>query len=211
MALLSSVLGGNEMILWINGAFGSGKTQTAFEIHRRLDNSYVYDPENVGYFLRRNMPKEIVRGNFQDQKLWRIFNYEIIKNIYAKYTGTIIIPMTIYEKSYFDEIIGKLTEGGIKIDHYLLGASRETLLKRLSKRHEKKGSWAEQQIDVCLWGFDALAENSIYIDTNEAGIAEVAERIAQRSNLPIKEDAGPEIMKKLKRTMVQIKHIRLFA
>jgi adenylylsulfate kinase-like enzyme len=32
------------MIIWINGAFGSGKTQMAFEINRRLENSYVYDP-----------------------------------------------------------------------------------------------------------------------------------------------------------------------
>ena len=45
------------MILWINGAFGSGKTTTAYELHRRLKPlSYVYDPENVGYFLRKNEP-----------------------------------------------------------------------------------------------------------------------------------------------------------
>ncbi|MDR2177190.1 MAG: tunicamycin resistance protein, partial [Treponema sp.] len=64
------------MIIWINGAFGSGKTQTSFEINRRLKNSFVYDPENIGYFFRRNMPKEITEGNFQDQILWRTFNYE---------------------------------------------------------------------------------------------------------------------------------------
>ncbi|MDR0635583.1 MAG: AAA family ATPase, partial [Treponema sp.] len=29
------------MIIWINGAFGSGKTQTAFELNRRWNNSYV--------------------------------------------------------------------------------------------------------------------------------------------------------------------------
>ncbi|CAI6224437.1 hypothetical protein NRS6186_01805 [Bacillus subtilis] len=40
------------MIIWINGAFGSGKTQTAFELHRRLNPSYVYDPEKMGFALR---------------------------------------------------------------------------------------------------------------------------------------------------------------
>lgn len=30
------------MIIWLNGAFGSGKTQTAYELHRRLRNSYIY-------------------------------------------------------------------------------------------------------------------------------------------------------------------------
>jgi cytidylate kinase len=198
------------MILWINGAFGSGKTQTAFEINRRLENSYVYDPENIGYFFRRNMPKEIIKGNFQDQILWRTFNYEIIKNIYSKYDGHIIIPMTIYNKGYFGEIIGKLSDENIRIDHYILGASKETILKRLSKRHEKKDSWAAKQIDVCINGFDELMEKSIYIDTNELGITEVAETIAKRSNIKLREEKDPETIKRIKRTIVQLKHIRLF-
>ena len=41
------------MIIWINGAFGSGKTQTAFELHRRIPNLYVYDPENIGSFIKK--------------------------------------------------------------------------------------------------------------------------------------------------------------
>jgi cytidylate kinase len=198
------------MIIWINGAFGSGKTQTAFEINRRLENSYVYDPENIGYFFRRNMPKEIIQGNFQDQVLWRTFNYEIIKNIYSKYNGYIIIPMTLYDKNYFEEIIGKLLKENIKIDHYILGARKETILKRLSKRHEKKNSWASKQIDMCINGFNGLKGKSIYIDTDELNITEVVETIARKSNIKLKEDNDTETIKRIKRVIVQIKHIRLF-
>nr|WP_245699827.1 AAA family ATPase [Streptomyces roseifaciens] len=32
------------MLLWINGPFGGGKTQTAYEIRRRLPGSVVRDP-----------------------------------------------------------------------------------------------------------------------------------------------------------------------
>ena len=39
------------MIIWINGAFGSGKTQVAHELKRRLENSFIYDPEQIGYFF----------------------------------------------------------------------------------------------------------------------------------------------------------------
>jgi RNase adaptor protein for sRNA GlmZ degradation len=198
------------MIIWINGSFGSGKTQTAFEINRRLENSYVYDPEHIGYFFRRNMPKEIIQGNFQDQVLWRTFNYEIIKNIYTKYSGYIIIPMTLYNKNYFEDIIGKLLKENIKIDHYILGASKETILKRLSKRHERKDSWAAKQIDMCINRFNELKEKSIYIDTNELNINEVVETIATKSNIKLKEDKDIEIIKNIKRTIIQIKHIRLF-
>ena len=39
------------MIIWINGAFGSGKTQAAYELCRRMRGAYVYDPENAGCFI----------------------------------------------------------------------------------------------------------------------------------------------------------------
>jgi hypothetical protein len=198
------------MIIWLNGAFGSGKTQTAFEINRRLENSFVYDPENIGYFFRRNMPKEIIQGNFQDQILWRTFNYEIIKNIYAKYSGTIIIPMTIYNKDYFEEIVGKLLKDSIEIDHYILGANKETIIKRLSSRFDGKNSWAANQIDICINGFKDLMDKTIYIETDKINIYEVVKIIAEKSNLILLKDNDIEIVKKIKRKIVQIKHIKLF-
>lgn len=207
--LRNSELTGSAMIIWINGAFGSGKTQTAFEINRRLENSYVYDPENVGYFLRRNMPVEIIKGNFQDQSLWRSFNYEIIKNIHAKYVGTLIIPMTIYNIGYYDEIIGKLIAEGLRIDHYILGASRETILKRLAKRFEKKDCWAARQIDACLEGFEALKDRSVYLETDEMSLYDAAEIIARRSSLILRDDSSPEFIRKIKRIIVQMRHVRL--
>jgi 2-phosphoglycerate kinase len=63
------------MIVWINGPFGAGKTQTAFELHRRLGDSFVYDPENMGYFIRKNVPPTIKRDDFQDYPVWRVLNF----------------------------------------------------------------------------------------------------------------------------------------
>jgi hypothetical protein len=83
-------------------------------------------------------------------------------------------------------------------------------LKRLSKRHEKKDSWAAKQIDICINGFDELKGESIYIDTNKLSINEVVEIIAKKSNVKLKEDKDIEIIRKIKRTIIQIKHIRLF-
>lgn len=58
------------MLLWINGPFGGGKTQTAHEIQRRLPGSVVCDPEHAGFGLRRMLPPEL-RGDFQDLASWR--------------------------------------------------------------------------------------------------------------------------------------------
>ncbi|MDR2517310.1 MAG: ATP-binding protein [Spirochaetaceae bacterium] len=198
------------MIIWINGAFGSGKTQTAAELHRRLENSHVYDPERAGFFLRRNMPAEISGGNFQHKTVWRTINYELIKYMYAAYRGTLIIPMTLYDKTCFEEIIGKLRQDGVRVDHYILGADRETILKRLSKRLEKKNSWAAQHIEICLRGFDALKDRSICIDTNTSSIYDTVETIAETSVLRLKKDTGTKLARAIQRAAVQIKHIRLF-
>ena len=77
------------MVIWLNGAFGSGKTQTAFELNRRIDNSFVYDPENVGFMIRNNQPKSLHKPDFQDEMLWRSVNFELLKQLCAEYDGTV--------------------------------------------------------------------------------------------------------------------------
>jgi 2-phosphoglycerate kinase len=44
------------VIIWINGGFGAGKTTLAQELHRRLPDALLYDPEHVGLMLRKWMP-----------------------------------------------------------------------------------------------------------------------------------------------------------
>jgi adenylylsulfate kinase-like enzyme len=91
------------MILWINGAFGAGKTTVANELNRRIENSYIYDPENAGYFIRKNIPQQInTEDNFQDYKLWRDFNLKMLRFIADSFDGTIIVPMTVTNRQYYD-------------------------------------------------------------------------------------------------------------
>jgi thymidylate kinase len=200
-------------IIWINGAFGSGKTQTAFEINRRLENSFVYDPEHIGYFLRRNMPTEILdKNDFQNEILWRQFNYKIIKYIALKYSGIIIIPMTLYVIDYYEEIIEKLLLDKIIIDHYILGATKETIIKRLKKRGDGKNRWALDKIDKCIEGFEEIKSKYCcsYINTNNMNINAVVKLIEEKSNIKLLEERNPEIIKKIKKMLIQIKHIRIF-
>jgi adenylylsulfate kinase-like enzyme len=39
------------VIIWLNGSFRAGKTTLAEELHRRLPDAVVFDPENVGLML----------------------------------------------------------------------------------------------------------------------------------------------------------------
>ncbi len=155
------------MIIWINGAFGSGKTTVAGMLHDKLSNSYLYDPENVGYFLWQNEPDEIkIREDFQREPLWREFNYLMLKNIYEKFNGYIIVPMTLVDYGYYMEIIGRLASDGVNIVHFALNASKETLLKRLEKRGDGADSWPAAQIDRCVSAFDSGKFDGIIVTDN---------------------------------------------
>ena len=39
--------------------------------------SFVCDPENIGCFLRKNVPKRMFESDFQDYELWQLFNYQM--------------------------------------------------------------------------------------------------------------------------------------
>ncbi|HOJ09926.1 MAG TPA: AAA family ATPase [Clostridiales bacterium] len=195
------------MIIWLNGAFGSGKTTCAFELNRRLPNSFVYDPENIGYFIRNNTPKEIHKSDFQDHGQWRLFNYEMLKYIATEYLGIIIVPMTINNHQYYEEIIQRLIDDGIILKHYILYANKETILKRLNKRLERGETWAKSQIDRCIEVFDTeITEEKIITDNRN--IDYVVEEIAKISGVTLLPDKRTFLKKGVDRAITLIKHIR---
>lgn len=194
------------MIIWINGAFGSGKTQTAYELHRRLPNSYVYDPENAGFFIRKSLPKPVQLADFQDYPMWRTFNRDMLDYIAAHDTGDIIVPMTVTNRAYFDEIIGALSRK-YEVKHFILYAEKAVLLKRLASRLEGKNSWAAQQIDRCIKAFDEeITETKIF--TDHMDISQAAEIIGELSGVSLLEDRRSSLKRRFDRLAVQCRHIR---
>ena len=194
------------MIIWLNGAFGAGKTQTAYELHRRLENSFVYDPENAGFFIRENLPPALCPDDFQDSPLWRSINAEMLASIAGRYSGHIIVPMTVTNQAYYDEITGALPEE-CALRHFILCAGRETLLKRLASRLEGASSWAARQIDRCVQAFDADFGGD-RIPTDDMSIDRVVERVAELAGLTLTPDSRSPLRKRLDRAAVQWKHIR---
>ena len=187
------------MILWINGTFGSGKTQTAEELHRRIPGSFVYDPENVGFWIRANEPKSLQKDNFQDEPLWRTVNRDMLLHLAENYHGTILVPMTLVNAQYYREIITSVRDRGTELLHFLLYPSRETVKKRLASRFESEHSWAWQQIERCYAAFDdPIFENRIVNDSMT--VSETAEVIAKTAGITLMPRDG-----KLKQQYNQLK------
>jgi len=196
------------MILWINGAFGAGKTTTAFELNRRIPDSFVYDPENAGYFIRRNAPAYFSVGDFQDIPLWRKTNYEMLKLIADQHDGLIIVPMTLVSGEYYDEIITKLINDGIVVRHFILCADKETITKRLKRRSIKESdNFALDSIDRCLHAFDTDITDEKIITDNKS-VDDILAEIAEKADIALIPDNRPAVKKLIDKYLTLIKHIR---
>ncbi|MCL2404426.1 MAG: AAA family ATPase [Defluviitaleaceae bacterium] len=145
------------MIIWVNGAFGSGKSTTAVKLQKLLSGSHIYDPEEAGFFIRDNVPKTMLKDDFQDIPLWREINYKMLRTMSEGHNGDIIVPMTLINPEYYHDIIGRLTAEGVDVRHFILYLDKNMLAKRLRKRasgfiHREK--FALDSIDCCIHSYD---------------------------------------------------------
>jgi hypothetical protein len=208
------------MLLWINGPFGGGKTQTAYELRRRLPGSVVCDPEHVGFGLHRMMPPSL-RGDFQDLPAWRQGVYEVLDLALERYEGTVIVPMTVVEPEYFRDTVGRLRERGHEVRHFALLADRTTVLGRLRERgfgHTarflagkdaplRRESFAVSRLDLCLERLRG-AEFTEHLWTDRLTVPQVADHIGASAGLPLTRNADGAVRGRLRRTWIGVKHIR---
>lgn len=198
------------MLLWINGPFGGGKTQTAHEIARRLPGSVICDPEYIGFGLHRMLPAGL-RGDFQDLPIWRLGVHDMLDLALREHDGTVIAPMTLVDEGYFEEIIGRLREAGHDVRHFALLAGRETVLKRLTERGLGLGlrreSFAVGKLDHCL---EALVQPRFgeHIRTDSMTVPQVADTVAASAGLRLAPNTDSAFRHRLRRGWIGVKHIR---
>ena len=167
------------MIIWINGAFGSGKTTLVKELRKRIKKSYIFDPEDTGAFIEKSIPEETKKDDFQDYMLWREINYFLLKYIDETSDSTIIVPMTIVNRNYCDEIIGRLKNDGVMVKQFILDLPKDILIQRIRERENVKFSWAEMQIDRCLDGLRKI-KDAYHIDCASIGVNEKTDIILRK-------------------------------
>jgi hypothetical protein len=207
------------VLVWINGAFGAGKTQTAFELHRRIPGSHVADPELIGFAIHRMLPAH-ARNDFQNRPQWRSAVVATLADAVHAHrsaaSGPVIVPMTLVDEAYFDEIMAGLAGAGIDVRHFALIASPGTLHGRLRTRGAywlgravgRQETWAMDQISRCVTALatDRFAE---HIDTDERPSDDVVEDIAARAGLIVAEPRLTPVRYQLRRAAVGIRHIRV--
>lgn len=203
------------MLIWINGAFGAGKTLVANELQRRLGGGQIADPELLGFALHKMLPARACR-DFQDLPQWRSAVLATLIQAAAACNGQLIVPMSIVRDDYFDEIVGGLRSSGVDVRHYALTATPETLRRRLRLRSGyvigwvlgRDETWAMQQIDRCVTAL-AGERYRTHVPTDNRTPDDVVELIAANAGLDLIQPRLSRARHQLRRLEIGVRHIRL--
>lgn len=167
------------MILWVNGAYGVGKTSVCKELQNKIPDSHLFDPEDIGDGIRNVLPPSLWKDDFQDYPFWRNATASLLQLAAEAYRGVILTPMTVVTASYQREILEPLRGAGIPVCPVTLLASRETILARLLGRGEEPDAWCIRQIDRCARALESEIEG-YPIETEGKSVPEIAEEIQRR-------------------------------
>ncbi len=174
------------MIVWVNGAFGSGKSTLVDELRPRWPEALVYDPEMTGYVLREIV--DVPTGDFQDLRLWRRQVAGLAVGLVQEYRRPVLVPMTLVDPRYVGEIFGALKDAGIVAHHFFLRVSPDVLVRRIDgrsftpddpARDEQVRQWCKDRIEPCTAAADALPGDTVFLD-GELTPRELADSVLAR-------------------------------
>ncbi|WP_101255984.1 NUDIX hydrolase [Streptomyces barkulensis] len=126
------------MIVWLNGAFGAGKTAAARELVELLADSNLFDPGLIGVGLRALLPRKRLDEvpDHQDLPAWRRLVVDTAAAVHGEVGGTLVVPMTLLRQEYRDEVFGGLAARRIPVRHVLLDVEETILRERAARRRD---------------------------------------------------------------------------
>jgi predicted kinase len=167
------------VIVWLNGAFGAGKTTVAAELCRQLPAARRFDPEWVGYVLRRL--RRVPSGDYQDLACWRRWVVRAGR-LAARGGRTVVVPMTLLRPGYRAEILDGLRDRGVPVRQVVLRVPEPVLRARIDADEVEAGArgWRHAHVTRALVEFGGLADrepDTVEIDNHDRAPALVAAEI----------------------------------
>ena len=177
------------VIIWINGGFGAGKTTLAEELHRRLPDAVVYNPEDVGLMLWKWMPPN---GDFQHLPSWRELVVATALSLRRHHADALIVRMSLIRDAYRAEILGGLADAGEEVLHVFLEADAGVLRERLNARvtHLDNPEWDQAARELGMTGVDEMVaaaarqpDGTLMLRSDRLTPAELADEVLARTDL----------------------------
>jgi len=183
------------VIIWLNGAFGAGKTSTAAELAGMLPGARQFDPEWVGYMLRANLADQDFT-DFQQLPPWRTLVPVVMAEV-ARLTGQHLITVqTVLVETYWRELRAGLDAHSLEVFHVLLHADPAVLAARIRTDQADPGA--------CQWRLDHLeqfaaarpwleAAADLVVDSTALSVAEAARMVADAALPLMRLAAAPQL------------------
>jgi predicted kinase len=179
------------VIIWINGGFGAGKTTLAQELHRRLPDAVVYNPEDVGLMLWKWMPPN---GDFQHLPSWRELVVATALTLRRHHADTLIVRMSLIRDAYRAEILGGLADAGEEVLHVFLevdaGVLRERLNARVTDPKYSGWDWDQAARELGMTGVDEMVAaaarqpaGTLLLRSDRLTPAELADEVLAKAGL----------------------------
>jgi hypothetical protein len=174
------------VIIWLNGAFGGGKTSTAVELASILPGARQFDPEWVGYMLRANLADQKFT-DFQQLRPWRTLVPAVMQEVVDLTGQHLIAVQTVLVEEYWRELRAGLDARSLEVFHVLLRADPAALAERIRADRVDPGArqWRLNHIGVfeaALPWLEAAAD--LVIDSTRFSAADVA-RVVADAVLPL--------------------------
>src|SRR5690625_1288700 len=112
------------MIIWVNGAFGVGKTTAVRALLSSLHGWRMFDPEEVGFMVRALLP-DLVGSDFQDLPPWRSL-VPVIAGEVREVTGQGLIAVQSVLNQRSEEHTSELQSRGHLVCRLLLEKKKTT-------------------------------------------------------------------------------------
>jgi predicted kinase len=167
------------VIVWLNGAFGAGKTTVAAELCRMLPAARRFDPEYIGAVLRR--VRAVPSGDYQDLAAWRRWTVRCA-GLAARGGRPVVVPMTLLRPDYRGEVLGGLRDRGVPVWHVVLRVPEPVLRARIDADEVEAGArgWRHRHVERALAELTGLAgqePHTVEVDNHGRVPAEVAAEI----------------------------------
>lgn len=169
-----------RVIIWLNGAFGAGKTTTCSHLVRLVPGAHVFDTEQVGFMLGHVLHEAVPVRDFQEWPPWRALTVASLTQVHAYLGGTLIVPQTVLVEEYWREVEAGLERAGLPVRHFLLHTDPATLTRRIEGDTVETGArqWRLDHLEEYAEALPWLRAAATVLDTTAAPPEAVARQVA---------------------------------